>query len=55
MKRTEISIGGMHCASCSTLITRALQKTDGVKMANVNYAAAKALVEFDETKKNHFE
>ncbi len=50
MKRTEIAIGGMHCASCSTLITRALQKTDGVKMANVNYAAAKALIEFDETK-----
>ncbi|MBI5228404.1 copper-translocating P-type ATPase [Candidatus Micrarchaeota archaeon] len=49
MKRIELSISGMHCASCSVLISRALQKTAGVKMANVNYAAAKALVEFDET------
>ncbi|MFH2105843.1 MAG: heavy metal translocating P-type ATPase [Candidatus Micrarchaeota archaeon] len=47
-KRTEFSIGGMHCASCSALITRALQKTQGVKSANVNYAAAKAVVEFDD-------
>ncbi len=52
MKRSEISISGMHCASCSVLITRALQKTPGVKMANVNYAAAKAIVEFDENKTN---
>lgn len=42
----------MHCASCSVLITRALQKIDGVKAANVNYAAAKAIVDFDETKTN---
>lgn len=52
MKRTEFSIGGMHCASCSVLITRALQKSEGVKSANVNYAAGKALVEFDEAKTN---
>jgi len=49
MKRIELSIGGMHCASCSTLISRALSKAPGVRSANVNYAAAKALVEFDET------
>ncbi|MFH1520320.1 MAG: heavy metal translocating P-type ATPase [Candidatus Micrarchaeota archaeon] len=48
--KIELSINGMHCASCSVLITRALQKTTGVKSANVNYAAAKAIVEFDETK-----
>ncbi len=48
MKRIEMSVGGMHCASCSVLIARALQKKPGVKSANVNYAAAKALVEFDE-------
>ncbi|HSB46466.1 MAG TPA: heavy metal translocating P-type ATPase [Candidatus Bilamarchaeum sp.] len=48
MKRTELSIGGMHCASCSTLISRALSRVPGVKSANVNYAAAKAMVDFDE-------
>lgn len=48
MKKTELSLTGMHCASCAILISRALQKTSGVKMANVNYAAAKAIVEFDE-------
>lgn len=48
MKKTELTIGGMHCASCSTLISRSLQKTPGVKFANVNYAAGKALVEYDE-------
>ncbi len=49
MKRIELAVGGMHCASCSNLISRALTKTSGVKSANVNYAAAKAFVEFDET------
>ncbi|MFA5106242.1 MAG: heavy metal translocating P-type ATPase [Candidatus Micrarchaeia archaeon] len=48
MKKTELTIGGMHCASCSALISRSLQKSPGVKFANVNYAAAKALVEYDE-------
>lgn len=38
----------MHCASCSTLITRALQRTPGVVNANVNYASGKAMVEYDE-------
>jgi len=52
MKKAELSITGMHCASCSALITRGLSKAPGVKSANVNYAAAKALVEFDESQTN---
>ncbi|RMF06104.1 cation-translocating P-type ATPase, partial [Candidatus Woesearchaeota archaeon] len=44
MKKVELSISGMHCASCATLITRALKKTEGVRDANVNYATAKATV-----------
>lgn len=47
MEKAELSISGMHCASCAVLLNRALSKTDGVKSANVNYAAGKALVEFD--------
>ncbi len=40
----------MHCASCATLISKALSKTEGVREANVNYATAKATVEYDEKK-----
>lgn len=48
MKKTDLTITGMHCASCSTLITRGLSKVPGVSKANVNYAAGRALVEYDE-------
>ncbi len=49
MKRTTLDITGMHCASCSTLITRGLLKKEGVKEANVNYGTAKATVLYDDT------
>ncbi|MEK6923840.1 MAG: heavy metal translocating P-type ATPase [Candidatus Micrarchaeota archaeon] len=52
MVRVEIAVGGMHCASCAVLITRALEKTLGVVKANVNYASGKALVEFDDAQTN---
>lgn len=41
---TKLSIEGMHCASCATLITKGLAKTPGVMTANVNYATHKAMV-----------
>ncbi len=40
----------MHCASCSNILTRALQKVEGVSSATVNYSTEKAVVEFDEKK-----
>ncbi len=43
----DLTITGMHCASCSALITRKLKKTTGVEEANVNYAANKARVRYD--------
>jgi Cu+-exporting ATPase len=43
----NLSITGMHCASCAALITRKLKKTVGVEEANVNYGANKARVTFD--------
>ena len=46
-QQSSLSITGMHCASCSALITRKLTKTPGVKEAHVNYAANKAHVHFD--------
>lgn len=50
MTKTDLNIKGMHCASCSTLINRALSKTEGVSEANVNYATAKARIVYDENK-----
>src|SRR3989344_5306048 len=48
--KTTLKIQGMHCASCVTILTRALQKVDGVKNAVVNYSTEKATVEYDQTK-----
>jgi len=52
MKKTTIQITGMHCASCVAVLTRALQKVDGVHTAVVNYSTEKAAVDFDPTKTN---
>ncbi|MFI6324723.1 heavy metal translocating P-type ATPase [Nonomuraea sp. NPDC050556] len=43
--QTELSIGGMTCASCANRIERKLNKMDGVT-ATVNYATEKAKVTF---------
>ncbi len=48
MKKITISVSGMHCQSCVTLLTKALQKNNGVRYCNVNYATEKATVEYDE-------
>ncbi len=48
MKKTTLKITGMHCASCATILTRALQAVPGVKSVVVNYGTEKAQVEFDE-------
>ena len=48
MKKNTFAVIGMHCASCSAIITKTLQKIEGVKEAQVNYAAEKAQVTFDE-------
>ncbi len=47
-KRAKLDISGMHCASCAGLIERSLKKVPGVTQANVNFAAEKALIVFDE-------
>lgn len=46
-RQTTLAITGMHCASCSALITRKLKKTAGVEDVNVNFAASKGRVRFD--------
>ncbi|MDD2656049.1 MAG: heavy metal translocating P-type ATPase [Patescibacteria group bacterium] len=48
MKKENLSISGMHCASCAVSIERSLQKQPGMKSASVNYALAQAYLEYDE-------
>lgn len=49
-EQINLSITGMHCASCASIIQRKLKKTPGVEESNVNYGAAKARVLFDPAK-----
>jgi P-type Cu+ transporter len=49
-KKIELTIGGMHCASCVTLVERALSKVDGVEKATVNLATEKASILYDPEK-----
>jgi len=53
MAKTSFNIEGMHCASCAVNIEKSLKKTKGVKEASVNYALAKASVEYDEGVSEH--
>ncbi|MEK6938962.1 MAG: heavy metal translocating P-type ATPase [Nanoarchaeota archaeon] len=47
MEKIILKIQGMHCASCATIINRALTKVEGVKFANVNFSTEKAAVDYD--------
>lgn len=47
-QRTNLSLFGMHCSSCANIIERSLKKVPGVKQANVNFAAEKASIIYDE-------
>ncbi|MBR9679992.1 MAG: copper-translocating P-type ATPase, partial [Candidatus Altiarchaeota archaeon] len=48
MKKADIAIQGMHCASCVATIDKELAKLEGVNKINVNLATSKATVVFDE-------
>ncbi len=50
LKKINLQISGMHCASCSGLISKTLLALDGVKSANVNLSSNQASLEFDENK-----
>ncbi len=49
-KKVQLSISGMHCASCATILTKALTKVDGVQEAMVNYSTERAVVSYDAQK-----
>lgn len=43
-QRVNLSLSGMHCASCALLIEKSLKKVLGVKEAKVNFATEKAML-----------
>lgn len=48
-RKESFKISGMSCAACSARIEKGLNKLEGVKAANVNFAVDKATVEFEDT------
>jgi Cu+-exporting ATPase len=47
-QRIILPIEGMSCAACAQTVQQALGATPGVAAANVNYATAKAAVDYDD-------
>ena len=48
MKTIDISIQGMHCQSCVTIIEKAFRKNPAIKQGTVNLTTEKARVTYDE-------
>ena len=48
MKNEQISIEGMHCASCATNIENLSKTLPGIKSMVVNFSLQKGAVSFDE-------
>jgi len=46
-KKITLNIGGMSCINCSLTIEKALSKLNGVIHATVNFAAEKAIIEYN--------
>ncbi len=49
-KRLDIPVTGMSCAACAARIQDTLSSINGVRGANVNFAAEKATIEYDPLK-----
>lgn len=49
MQKITLKISGMDCAACAAVIEHELKKENGIKSVNVNYAAGKAYLEYDQT------
>ena len=52
MVKKILSVKGMHCASCASVIELTLKKIEGVLSVESNYATETATIAFDETKTN---
>ena len=49
MTTVELSVTGMHCASCARLIEEVLAEQPGLVSAQVDLEAERAVVTFDDT------
>ncbi len=47
LERSDLTVKGMHCASCTTRVENALKRVPGVQEATVNLLAERAAVQFD--------
>ncbi|MSQ28570.1 MAG: copper-translocating P-type ATPase [Dehalococcoidia bacterium] len=47
LRRVELAISGMTCASCVARVEKAIKRSDGVRSASVNLATERAVVELD--------
>jgi P-type Cu+ transporter len=52
IKKEQIAISGMHCASCASVIKRVLKKTPGVESCEVSYGSETANISYNEEKTN---
>lgn len=50
MTTKTFNVSGMHCASCSTIISKKIANLEGVDSVNVNFATEKAKIIFDSEK-----
>ncbi|MFP4632548.1 MAG: heavy-metal-associated domain-containing protein, partial [Halobacteriales archaeon] len=47
MTRSQITVSGMSCATCSATVEEAVSALDGVEDVDVNFATDEANVEYD--------
>lgn len=47
-KELQVSIKGMNCVSCTSIIERELRKLDGIRSISVNFADESATIEYNE-------
>lgn len=50
IQKKNLSISGMHCASCVSAVEKSLNSVEGVEQASVNLATESATVSYDEGK-----
>jgi Cu2+-exporting ATPase/Cu+-exporting ATPase len=50
MIKTTLSISGMHCASCASIVKKRVEKLPGVDSLSINYASEKAQIAYDPNK-----
>ena len=49
MKRIDVKVEGMTCASCEVILERAMKKVPGVQNAQVNRPKEKAVIHCEES------